>query len=48
MMFDDEIFTDKFLRNQTYPTMYIANVTTQFALMMEPLHLYDPDLSTET
>jgi len=32
----------------TYRTMYIANVTTQFALMMDPLHLCGPDLSTET
>jgi hypothetical protein len=33
---------------QTYRSTQNANVTTQFALMMEPLHRYDPEISTET
>jgi len=32
----------------TYPSTQYSNVTTHFTLMMEPLQLYVPDLSTET
>jgi hypothetical protein len=33
---------------QTYPETQNSNITTQFALMMEPLHMYDPEYNTET
>jgi hypothetical protein len=33
---------------QTYPETQRANVTTQLALMMEPLHQCDPKYCTET
>jgi hypothetical protein len=33
---------------QTYPSTQAAVVTTQFALMMVPLHTYNPEYSNET
>jgi CDP-glycerol glycerophosphotransferase (TagB/SpsB family) len=47
MMFDDEILQATFCGTNVTCTQY-SSVTTQFALMMEPLRMYDPEYNTET
>jgi len=46
-MFYYEILEATFCR-KTYPLKQDPNVTTQFALMMEALHMYIPEYCTET
>jgi len=41
-------FYKEFSTEQTYNVTQNAVVSTQLALIMEPLHQYDPNLITET
>jgi len=47
-----DVFMMKFYRElsaeKTYSVTQYSNVTTQFALMMEALHMYVPEYSTQT